>query len=159
MKRLLLLIIPILCITCKTESTQPEPEIGLIAQKAMVVSAREEASRIGSEIMKQGGNVFDAMIATDLALNVAYPFAGSLGGGGFMVYRTKDGDYGAIDYREMAPAAATHDMYLDEEGNVIPGLSTEGSLAVGVPGGLAGMFAIHEKLGSLPIKDILQPVI
>ena len=145
-------------IACKTEAPK-EPEIGLITQKAMVVSAREEASRIGSEIMKQGGNVFDAMIATDLALNVAYPFAGSLGGGGFMVYRKKEGTYGAIDYREMAPAAATHDMYLDENGNVIPGLSTEGGLAVGVPGGLAGMFAIHDKLGSLPMKDILQPVI
>lgn len=159
--RLTIALITLLAfIACKTEQNQqPEPEIGLIAQKAMVVSAREEASRIGAEIMKQGGNVFDAMIATDLALNVAYPFAGSLGGGGFMVYRTKDGDYGAIDYREMAPSAATHDMYLDEEGNVIPGLSTEGGLAVGVPGGLAGMFAIHEKLGSLPMKDILQPVI
>jgi len=125
----------------------------------MVVSAREEASRIGVDIMKQGGNVFDAMIATDLALNVCYPYAGSLGGGGFMVYRTKDGEYGALDYREMAPSAATQDMFLDEEGNVIPDLSTEGSLAIGVPGGLAGMFAVHEKLGSLPLKTILQPVI
>jgi len=157
---LLLVCITLLC--CKTEpEKQPEriKERGLITQKAMVVSAREEASRIGSDIMKQGGNVFDAMIATDLALNVAFPFAGSLGGGGFMVYRTKDGTYGAIDYREMAPGAATHDMYLDEAGNVVPGLSTEGSLAVGVPGGLAGMFAIHEKLGSLPMPTILQPVI
>ena len=121
-------------LSCKTEQKQQAERVkqrGLITQKAMVVSAREEASRIGSDIMKQGGNVFDAMIATDLALNVAYPFAGSLGGGGFMVYRTKDGDYGAIDYREMAPGAATHDMYLDEAGNVIPGLSTEGGLAVG----------------------------
>ena len=160
MKKLLLLCTPLLFLTCKTEKTaKTEPVRGLIAEKAMVVSAREEASRIGVDIMKQGGNVFDAMIATDLALNVAFPFAGSLGGGGFMVYRTKDGEYGAIDYREMAPSAATSDMYLDEEGNVIDGLSTEGGLAVGVPGGLAGMFAIHEKLGSLPMKQILQPVI
>lgn len=159
MKKLLLLLTPLFFITCKDKEPQPIPEVGLIAQKAMVVSAREEASSIGAGIMEQGGNVFDAMIATDLALNVAYPFAGSLGGGGFMVYRTKDGDYGAIDYREMAPQAATHDMYLDQNGEVISGLSTEGALAVGVPGGLAGMFAIHEKLGSLPIKDILQPVI
>jgi gamma-glutamyltranspeptidase/glutathione hydrolase len=159
MKKLLLLLSPILFITCKTETPTPEPIHGLIAQKAMVVSAREEASRIGSEIMEQGGNVFDAMIATDMALNVAYPFAGSLGGGGFLVYRTKDGEIGALDYREMAPAAATHDMYLDEDGNVIPNLSTEGSLAVGVPGGLAGMFAVHEKFGSLPMSQILQPVI
>lgn len=159
MKNLLLLLTPLLFMTCKKEIPEPEPVVGLIAQKAMVVSAREEASRIGSEIMKQGGNVFDAMIATDLALNVAYPFAGSLGGGGFMVYRTKDGEIGALDYREMAPAAATPDMYLDQNGEVIPGLSTEGSLAVGVPGGLAGMFAVHEKFGSLPMSQILQPVI
>ncbi len=159
MKYLLLLCIPLLFINCKTEAPAPAPVQGLIAQEAMVVSAREEASRIGSEIMKQGGNVFDAMIATDMALNVTYPFAGSLGGGGFLVYRTKDGDIGALDYREMAPGAATSDMYLDEDGNVIPGLSTEGSLAVGVPGGLAGMFAVHEKFGSLPMETILKPVI
>ena len=151
------LIATLVFTACKTKPK--EPQIGLIAQKAMVVSAREEASRIGTDIMKQGGNVFDAMIATDLALNVCYPYAGSLGGGGFMVYRTKDGEYGALDYREMAPSAATQDMFLDEEGNVIPDLSTEGSLAIGVPGGLAGMFAVHEKLGSLPLKTILQPVI
>ena len=151
------LIATLVFTACKTKPK--EPQIGLIAQKAMVVSAREEASRIGVDIMKQGGNVFDAMIATDLALNVCYPYAGSLGGGGFMVYRTKDGEYGALDYREMAPSAATQDMFLDEEGNVIPDLSTEGSLAIGVPGGLAGMFAVHEKLGSLPLKTILQPVI
>lgn len=159
MKKLFLFLSPLLFIACKQETPQPPPVVGLIAQKAMVVSAREEASRIGSDIMKQGGNVFDAMIATDMALNVTYPFAGSLGGGGFLVYRTKEGEIGALDYREMAPGAATHDMYLDEEGNVIPDLSTEGSLAVGVPGGLAGMFAVHEKFGSLPMSQILQPVI
>jgi gamma-glutamyltranspeptidase/glutathione hydrolase len=160
MKKLLVFLAPLLLLySCKTETPVKEIERGVITQKAMVVSARAEASKIGSMIMEQGGNVFDAMIATDLALNVAYPFAGSLGGGGFMVYRTKDGEYGALDYREMAPGAATHDMYLDEAGNVIPGLSTEGSLAVGVPGGLAGMFAVHEKFGSIPMKDILKPVI
>lgn len=159
MKKILLFLTPLLFITCKKEALQPAPVVGLIAQKAMVVSAREEASRIGSNIMKEGGNVFDAMIATDMALNVTYPFAGSLGGGGFLVYRTKDGEIGALDYREMAPGEATHDMYLDKEGNVIPDLSTEGSLAVGVPGGLAGMFAVHEKFGSLPMSQILQPVI
>ena len=162
MKLYFFLFFAILFVTCKQEPQEPqkkEPVHGLITQKAMVVSAREEASRIGSQIMEQGGNVFDAMIATDMALNVTYPFAGSLGGGGFLVYRTKDGEIGALDYREMAPGAATSDMYLDEEGNVIDGLSTEGSLAVGVPGGLAGMFAVHEKFGSLPMAQILKPVI
>ncbi|MCI4642162.1 MAG: gamma-glutamyltransferase, partial [Flavobacteriaceae bacterium] len=106
---------------------------GVVAQKAMVVSARAEASAIGSEILKQGGNAFDAMVATELALAVAYPFAGNIGGGGFMVYRKANGDVGSIDYREKAPAAAHKDLYLDENGEVIPGKSTLGATAVGVP--------------------------
>ena len=76
-----------------------------------------------------------------------------------MVYREKDGEIGAIDYREKAPLAAHRDMYLDEDGNVVPGKSTYGALAVGVPGTVAGVFAVHEKFGSLPIETILQPVI
>ena len=87
---------------------------GLVADKAMVVSAREEASRIGIEIIKSGGNAFDAMMATEMALAVTFPFAGNLGGGGFMVYRMADGRIGSLDYREKAPLAATKDMYLDE---------------------------------------------
>ncbi len=90
---------------------------GVVSKKAMVVSAREEASKIGLEILKKGGNAFDAMVATELALAVDYPFAGNLGGGGFMVYRLKsDGSVGALDYREKAPLAAHRDMYLDEFG-------------------------------------------
>lgn len=145
---------------CKTETPQERTiERGKIADSIMVVSAREEASRIGAEIMRKGGNAFDALIAVDMALNVAYPFAGSLGGGGFMVYRKANGEVGSIDYREKAPIAATHDMYLDAEGNPVDSLSRQGPLAVGVPGSIAGMFAIHEKLGSLPMAEILQPVI
>lgn len=132
---------------------------GLLAEKAMVVSAREEASKIGVEIMKQGGNAFDAMVATELALAVAYPYAGNLGGGGFMVYRKANGETGAIDYRETAPLAATKDMYLDAAGNVIKGKSTDTPLAIGVPGTIAGVFEVHKKLGSLPIAEILKPVI
>ncbi len=134
-------------------------ELGVIAENAMVVSARVEASKIGTEIMKKGGNAFDAMAATELALAVAYPYAGNIGGGGFMVYRTKDGDIGSLDYREKAPLAATRDMYLDENGNIIPGKSTKGATAVGVPGTVAGVFAAHEKFGKLPMEEILEPVI
>ena len=134
-------------------------ERGLISQNAMVVSARAEASEIGTQIMKQGGNAFDAMIATDLALAVTYPRAGNLGGGGFMVYRKADGTTGAIDYREKAPMKATKDMYLDQDGNIIKGLSTFGAMANGVPGTIAGLFAIHEEFGSLPFKDLIQPAI
>ena len=151
-----LLLLSIL-ISCK--KTEPISKRGLITQKAMVVSAREEASKIGSNILKKGGNAFDAMVATHLALAVAYPSAGNIGGGGFMVYRKANGDIGGLDFREKAPLAATKDMYLDENGNVIPNKSTLGVMAVGIPGSVAGVFAVHEKLGSLPIKAIIEPVI
>ena len=143
---------------CKSNLKTLEPT-GLVTSKAMVVSAREEASKIGVEIMKKGGNAFDAMVATELALAVAYPYAGNLGGGGFMVYRKANGEIGSLDYREKAPLAATKDMFLDDKGNVIKGKSTETPLAIGVPGTIAGVFAVHEKLGSLPIEEILKPVI
>ena len=138
---------------------KPQPEIGLITEKAMVVSARAEASKIGSDILKKGGNAFDAMVATELALAVAYPYAGNIGGGGFMVYRKNNGEIGALDYREKAPLSATKNMFLDSLGNVIENKSTLGAMAVGVPGTVAGVFASHKKFGSLPIEDILQPVI
>ena len=143
---------------CYSQKTPARPT-GLVASKAMVVSAREEASKIGIEILKKGGNAFDAMIATELALAVAYPYAGNLGGGGFMVYRKASGEIGSLDYREKAPLAATKDMFLDEKGNVIKGKSTETALAIGIPGTIAGIFAVHKKLGSLPIAEILKPVI
>ena len=132
---------------------------GLVTNKAMVVSAREEASKIGVEIMKKGGNAFDAIVATELALAVAYPYAGNLGGGGFMVYRRANGEIGSLDYREKAPLAATKDMFLDKKGNVIKGKSTETPFSIGVPGTIAGVFAVHEKMGSLAIEEILKPVI
>lgn len=142
----------------KTE-VQTNNKRGLVTEHAMVVSARKEASQIGSDILKQGGNAFDAMFATEMALAVAYPYAGNLGGGGFMVYRLADGETGALDYREKAPLASTKTMYLDEDGNVIPDKSTVGVHSVGVPGTIAGIFAAHEKFGTLPIEDLLQPVI
>jgi len=134
-------------------------QTGLVTQKAMVVSAREEASKIGVEIMKNGGNAFDAMVATELALAVSFPFAGNIGGGGFMVYRKANGEIGALDYREKAPLAATKNMYLDVNGDVIPNLSVDGALAIGVPGTIAGIFAVHEKLGKISMEEIMKPVI
>ncbi len=125
----------------------------------MVVSARVEASRIGLEVLRNGGNAFDAMIATDLALVVAYPFAGNIGGGGFTVFRTHEGEIGSVDYREKAPLAAHRDMYLDENGEIIPGLSTLGALAVGVPGTIAGLFEIHSRFGTKPFSELIQPAI
>ncbi len=152
-------LVLLLFVSCKSEPLKPAKPTGVVAEKAMVVSAREEASTIGATILKQGGNAFDAMVATELALVVSYPFAGNIGGGGFMVYRKADGSIGALDYREKAPLSATKDMYLDSLGNVIPGMSTKGATAVGVPGTVAGIIEVHKKFGSMPLADILAPVI
>jgi gamma-glutamyltranspeptidase/glutathione hydrolase len=163
--RLLLFIFSFLCLTaCKQNTKTPiltksEPINGLITDNAMVVSATKEASRIGSEILEKGGNAFDAMVATEMALAVTYPYAGNLGGGGFMVYRTQYEEVGALDFREKAPLASTRDMYLDEKGEFLSKKSSVGGLAVGVPGTIAGIFAVHEKFGSLPMDEILEPVI
>ena len=173
MKKIIILLIAILIISCKQENKNVtvdqnstldivKKEIvkkSIIVDSAMVVSAREEASKIGIEILKKGGNAFDAMVATELALAVSFPVAGNIAGGGFMVYRTQYGEIGALDYREKAPINASKDMYLDENGDFVPSKSQVGSLAVGVPGTIAGIFAVHEKLGSLPIEEIMAPVI
>ncbi|WP_440880576.1 gamma-glutamyltransferase [Tenacibaculum sp. C7A-26P2] len=161
MKKSLIVILSLcyLFSNCKTNYLKEKNTTGVIANTAMVVSARQEASQIGITILKKGGNAFDAMMATELALAVAYPYAGNIGGGGFMVYRTQTGEIGALDYREKAPLSAHRDMYLDELKNIIPGKSTKGASAVGVPGTIAGIFEAHKKLGSLPIEQIIQPVI
>ena len=133
--------------------------IGVISEKAMVVSARKEASQIGIDILKKGGNAYDAMIAKQFALAVVYPIAGNIGGGGFMVYRNNDGTKGALDFREKAPIAASKNMYLDSLGNVIPTKSEFGALAVGIPGSVAGIFEVYKKFGTLPFKELIQPAI
>lgn len=124
-----------------------------------VVSARKDASEIGLKIMEDGGNAFDAMIAVQLALSVSHPTAGNISGGGFMVYKLSDGSEGSLDFREKAPNSSSADMYLDEDGNVIAGLSSLGGLAVGVPGTISAIFDIHEKFGLLPIEDLFKPSI
>ena len=126
---------------------------------AAVVSAKKEASEIGIKILEKGGNAFDAMIATDLALAVCYPSAGNIGGGGFMIYRTSDGQVGTLDYREKAPEKSNEDMFLDSNGNVIKGKSTLGGLSVGVPGTIAGLFEVHKRFGSLPFETLIEPAI
>ena len=126
---------------------------------AAVVSAKKEASEIGIKIIEKGGNAFDAMIATDLALAVCYPSAGNIGGGGFMIYRTSDGQVGTLDYREKAPEKSNKDMFLDSDGNVIKGKSTIGGLSVGVPGTIAGLFEVHKRFGSLPFETLIEPAI
>ncbi|WP_439127983.1 gamma-glutamyltransferase [Polaribacter sp.] len=157
-KTILLLIFSLFLTNCKTSKKQ-EKITGLITQKAMIVAARKEASKIGVDILKKGGNAFDAMVATELALAVAYPYAGNIGGGGFMVYRKSDGKIGTLDYREKAPLAATKNMFLDVDGNIIPNKSTLGAMAVGIPGTIAGIFEVHKKFGTIPMNEILEPII
>lgn len=151
MKKILFLLAFCLLFSCGPKKEQP--------LQAAVVSARIEASNAGLQMMKQGGNAFDAMAATSFALTVVYPQAGNITGGGFMVYRKSTGEYGSLDYREKAPSAATKDLYLDEDGNIIPEKSTVGGLAVGVPGAVSGILEAHKQFGSLPLETILQPAI
>ena len=132
---------------------------GVFAEKGMVASAHLEASKVGTEVLKSGGNAADAAVATFFALAVVHPFAGNLGGGGFAIVREEGGQSHALDFREKAPLKAHKDMFLDASGDVINGLSTLGHLASGVPGSVAGMEALHEKLGSKPWKRLLQPAI
>ena len=153
-KFIIILITSILFIGCKESKVK-----GLITEKAMVVSAKKEASKVGSDILQKGGNAYDAMIATHFALAVVYPVAGNIGGGGFMVYRDKNGKKGALDFREKAPITAYKDMYLDSLGNVIKNKSVLGAHAVGIPGSVAGIFEVYKKFGSLPFKALIQPAI
>ncbi len=131
----------------------------LTSDRAMVVTAHPLASDAGIRILKDGGNAIDAAIAVHFALAVVHPRAGNLGGGGFMMYRTNAGQKYALDFREKAPAKANKDMYLDTAGNVIPGLSTEGALAVGVPGSVAGMYEAHKRFGKLKWAKLLTDAI
>lgn len=129
-----------------------------IADNGMVVSGHPLASRVGIEILKQGGNAVDASIATQLALAVVYPRAGNIGGGGFMVYRSAAGEINTLDYREKAPAAAFKDMYLDANGNPTR-QSLEGHLASGVPGTIDGHFTAHKKYGKIAFNKLIEPAI
>lgn len=160
MKNTIIAFLLIAVMACQTNQTQDRYiERGVIGQKAMVVSAHPLASQVGKEILQQGGNAVDAAIAVQFALAVVYPGAGNIGGGGFMVARMADGRTDALDYREKAPLAGGRDMYLDQEGNVIDGLSVRGHLAAGVPGTVAGLEAAHKKYGKLDWAILVQPAI
>jgi gamma-glutamyltranspeptidase / glutathione hydrolase len=132
---------------------------GVFASNGMVASAHPEASRVGVEILKAGGNATDATVAVQFALAVVHPSAGNIGGGGFFVYRTAQGQNYTLDFREKAPLKGNKDMYLDAQGNVVAGLSMTGHLASGVPSSVDGMVEIHKKFGKLPWKTLLQPAV
>jgi gamma-glutamyltranspeptidase/glutathione hydrolase len=128
-------------------------------RNGMVVTAKEEASLVGLEILKKGGNAVDAAVAVQFALAVVYPNAGNIGGGGFMVYRSASGETNTLDFREKGPGMASRDMYLDAAGNPIVEKSLFGGLAAGVPGSVAGMVEAHHKYGKLPWAALLEPAI
>lgn len=128
-------------------------------KNGMVVSANSLASQVGIDILKNGGNAFDAAIGVQFALSVVYPNAGNIGGGGFVVYRLNDGSVGSLDFREKAPRKATRNMYLDDNNEVYIEKSKFGHLASGIPGSVDGMVKLHEKFGSLDWKNLLEPSI
>ncbi len=134
-------------------------ERGQVTEKAMVVSAHPLASEVGKAILMRGGNAIDAAVAVQFALAVVYPDAGNIGGGGFLVYRKKDGSVDALDYREKAPATARSNMYLNDDDMVVAEMSLKGHLAAGVPGTVDGMVQAHAKYGSMPWKELVQPAI
>ena len=129
------------------------------AEHGMVVTAQHLATQVGVNVLKKGGNAIDAAVAVGYTLAVVYPAAGNLGGGGFMTLQLADGRKTFLDFREKAPAAATANMYLDADGNVIKGLSTNGYLAAGVPGSVAGLEMAREKYGTLARATLMAPAI
>lgn len=157
MKWLLLLLVP-LSLQAQINPYQYSIQKRVECTNGAVVSAHPLASKVGVEIMKKGGNAFDAAIATQLALAVVYPGAGNLGGGGFLLGVMSNGKTVALDYREKAPAAAHRDMYLDANGNAQTNLSQNGHLSSGVPGTVAGLFTTH-KYAKLSFKILIQPAI
>jgi gamma-glutamyltranspeptidase/glutathione hydrolase len=129
------------------------------AESGMVVTAQHIATQVGVDVLKHGGNAVDAAVAVGYALAVVYPAAGNLAGGGFMTVQLADGRKTFLDFREKAPLAATANMYLDQDGNVIKGLSTKGHLAVGVPGSVSGMEYARQKYGTMSRVALLRPAI
>ena len=145
-----------LLVASNSHAASPAP---VAAEHGMVVTAQHLATQVGVEVLKKGGNAVDAAVAVGYALAVVYPAAGNLGGGGFMTLQLADGRKTFLDFREKAPLAATANMYLDAQGQVVKGLSTRGHLAVGVPGTVAGLEVAREKYGTLGRKALIQPAI
>jgi gamma-glutamyltranspeptidase/glutathione hydrolase len=141
---------------CVAWAASPAP---VAAEHGMVVTAQAYATRIGVDVLKKGGNAVDAAVAVGYALAVVYPAAGNLGGGGFITLQLADGRKAFIDFREVAPLAATATMYLDQDGNVIPERSTRGHLAVAVPGTVAGLEFARDKYGTRPRAELIAPAI
>lgn len=151
--------IAVLSAVAPTPPALAASQVPIGAENGMVVSAHRLASAVGVDVLRQGGNAVDAAVAVAYALAVTYPEAGNIGGGGFMTIRMADGRETFIDFRETAPLAATRTMYLDAAGNVVPGRSTRGHLAVGVPGTVAGLELAREKYGTKGRRALVGPAI
>lgn len=151
-----LLLSAMLILQCHAWAASPAPVAG---ESGMVVTAHHLATRVGVDVLKAGGNAVDAGVAVGYALSVVYPVAGNLGGGGFMTLMLADGRKTFLDFREKAPLASTADMYLDKNGDVVKGASTDGHLAVGVPGTVSGMQYALQKYGTLPRGKVMAPAI
>lgn len=155
-----LVLIAVIVLAALTTAQSLHAQATAVGRNGMVASVDEYATEVGVEILKKGGNAVDAAVAVSLALAVTHPQAGNLGGGGFFVIHLQnEGIETTIDYREKAPAAANRDMYLDENGEVIPYASTFGYRACGVPGQVAGLWLAHSKYGKLPWRELVEPAI
>ena len=150
-------MLAVLSIPLATSPVRAASVAPAVAEHGMVVTAQHLATQVGVDILKRGGNAIDAAVAVGYALAVVYPAAGNLGGGGFMTVQLADGRRTFLDFREKAPLAATRDMYLDKDGNVIKGLSTKGALAVGVPGTVSGLETARERYGTMPRAALIAP--
>ena len=155
-RRLSFVAVLALAVVLGTVSTESRPNV---AANGMVASPEPLATDVGVAILKAGGNAFDAAAAVQFALAVTYPTAGNIGGGGFMVGLTADGETFALDFREEAPQAATEDMFVDADGEMVPGLSTSTHKGVGVPGSVDGMLKLVDRYGTLTRDQVLVPAI
>jgi gamma-glutamyltranspeptidase/glutathione hydrolase len=158
MRKLLLTPFVVLLASAGLWSRQTGPaDLGVASTTGLVVSSSDVASDVGAGVLARGGNAVDAAVATAFALAVTHPFAGNLGGGGFMIVRATDGRTAAFDYRETAPAKSTPTMYLGPDGNIVAARTNTGYLAPGVPGTVRGMALAHKRFGTLPWKDVVMP--
>ncbi len=144
---------------CKKQSTSLNKSNSFYTNEYMAVSARKEASETGAAILHKGGNAFDAAIAMHFVLAVTYPQAGNIGGGGFMVAQPTGEAPVALDFREQAPHKAHETIYLDDAGNVIPGMSVIGHRSSGIPGSVWGMYEIYQRYATMAWSDLIQPAI
>jgi gamma-glutamyltranspeptidase/glutathione hydrolase len=156
--RKLLLALAVVAVAPSGLFSQPVPaELGVGSRTGLVVSSSDIASDLGAGVLAAGGNAVDAAVATAFAMAVTHPFAGNIGGGGFMVVRTARGETAAFDYRETAPGKSTQTMYVGPDGKIVRTLTATGYLAPGVPGTVRGMALAHKRFGKLPWKEVVMP--